>query len=229
MHPCPSVLPAGCEGPYGVTDYAICQTLLGRPHAGQCAWRIVKRRHVSIAFDGEGARLHGGRWNSPGTPVVYVSETRALATLEILAGLRSTAAVHAYVLVAVEFDESWVTSVDSSALAQEWRESPPRPSTQRIGDEWAAARTWGVLRVPSVLVPSESNYVLNPLHGDFAKIVIGESLHAGRTHLRHSRAAPRRVKASDMADKMPPTCARVQACQRGSGQVLTAAPVINIL
>ena len=49
------------------------------------AFRIVKRRHAADAFNGEGARIYGGRWNRPGTPVVYAAHTRALAALESLA------------------------------------------------------------------------------------------------------------------------------------------------
>ena len=51
------------------------------------AWRLVKARHAAGAFDGEGARLHGGRWNSRGARVVYVSSSRSLAALELLVHL----------------------------------------------------------------------------------------------------------------------------------------------
>ena len=47
-------------------------------------WRIVKTKYAAQAFDGEGARLYGGRWNSPGLRMVYNSENVALAALEIL-------------------------------------------------------------------------------------------------------------------------------------------------
>jgi len=51
------------------------------------AWRIVKARHATTAFNGEGARLNGGRWNSPGERVVYASATKSLAALETLVHL----------------------------------------------------------------------------------------------------------------------------------------------
>ncbi len=138
------------------------------------AWRITKRRYTGSAFDGEGARRYGGRWNSPGHAAVYVSETRALATLEILAGLRTPVVVPAYVLIGVEFDEVLVTSLDSADLPQSWKAYPPDPGTQMLGDRWIVAKESAVLRVPSALVPGEFNFVINPHHPDFGSIRIGE-------------------------------------------------------
>ena len=70
------------------------------------AWRLVKSRHARAAFDGEGARLYGGRWNSPGTRVAYASDSVALAALEVLAHLQSTAVLQAYSLATIRFPES---------------------------------------------------------------------------------------------------------------------------
>jgi len=136
------------------------------------AWRIVKKRHAASAFDGEGARRYGGRWNSPGTPVVYVSDTRALCLLEILAGLGSVKPVQSYVLIPVTFEDSLVLSAKPTDLPSEWRQSPPPPSTQRIGDDWADNLKSAVLQVPSAIVPEEFNYLLNPLHPDFRRIKV---------------------------------------------------------
>lgn len=138
------------------------------------AWRIAKRRHASDAFSGDGARMYGGRWNSPGHPAVYVSETRALATLEVLAGLRSPAVIPAYVLMRVEFDEGLTTALDVRTLPKAWKNSPPGDATQRLGDEWLEAGESVALRVPSAVVPSEFNYVLNPSHPDFKKVRVGK-------------------------------------------------------
>lgn len=137
------------------------------------AWRIVKRRHAGSAFDGEGARRYGGRWNPPGTAVVYASETRALCLLEVLAGLRAVKPVQAYVLIPATFDDSLVLDVGTRDLPPEWRRHPPHPGTQRIGREWVDRKRSAVLRVPSAIVPEEANYLLNPAHPDFGQIEIG--------------------------------------------------------
>lgn len=137
------------------------------------AWRMVRSRHASSAFDGEGARRFGGRWNSPGTAVVYASESRALALLEVLAGLGGVGALAPYVLIGVRFPESLVTELDPDELPDGWRAYPPPAVVQRIGDAWAEGAASPVLRVPSVIVPEESNYVLNPRHPEFGRTQIG--------------------------------------------------------
>ncbi|HUF67165.1 MAG TPA: RES family NAD+ phosphorylase [Longimicrobiales bacterium] len=138
------------------------------------AWRIVKRRRSDSAFDGEGARIFDGRWNSPGVSVVYTAETRALATLEVLAGLGSVSALKPYVLIPVTFDENLVESFNVAALPARWRESPPTREIQALGDQWAHEGRSAVLKVPSVVIPEESNYILNPAHSDFRLIKRGE-------------------------------------------------------
>jgi len=136
-------------------------------------WRIVKNRYASSAFDGEGARTFGGRWNSPGVPLVYTSGTRALCLLEVLAGLGSVRILPSYVLISATFDDALVLPVSPDHLPQDWRRSPPSASTQRIGDVWADQRRSAVLRVPSVIVPDEHNYIVNPAHPDFKSVEVG--------------------------------------------------------
>jgi RES domain-containing protein len=118
--------------------------------------------------------LYGGRWNSPGVPLVYVAESRALATLEILAGLQSRSTLEAYVLIEVAFAESLVEELQPESIPDEWRISPPRPETQAIGDRWVREARSAALRVPSVLVPTEFNFLLNPAHPEFGAIEIHE-------------------------------------------------------
>lgn len=137
------------------------------------AWRIVKKRYAGSAFDGDGARRYGGRWNSPGTSVVYASETRALCLLEVLAGIRSVKPMHSFVLIPVSFENSLVTNMALDSLSADWRQSPPHPSTQRIGDAWLAQKGSVALRVPSAIVPEEFNYLLNPIRRDFNRIEVG--------------------------------------------------------
>ena len=135
------------------------------------SWRIVKARHAANAFDGEGARLLGGRWNSPGRRVVYTAENAALAALEMLVHLGRMTILPAYVVIRCDFDEKLVTEVGK--LPADWRKYPAPPALPAIGDAWLASGKSAVLRVPSAIVPGENNYLLNPAHPKFARIAIG--------------------------------------------------------
>ena len=137
------------------------------------AWRITKRKHVKSAFDGEGARLFGGRWNTPGTAIIYTADSRALAVLEILVHLDSPELLKKYVLFPVEIDESYILDLDPATLPKNWRAEPAPARLQKMGDAWLDSSISAVLRVPSSLVPGECNFLLSPGHADFGKLNIG--------------------------------------------------------
>lgn len=136
------------------------------------AWRLVKSRHAAAAFDGEGARLHGGRWNSPGTRVAYASDSIALAALEVLAHLQSTAVLQAYSLVSLSFPDESVELLPTSSLPARWRRFPSPPENQAIGDQWVTGGRSLILRVPSAIIPSAANYLINPARPEFSRVVI---------------------------------------------------------
>ena len=138
------------------------------------AWRLVKSRHATGAFGGEGARLHGGRWNSPGTRVAYASDSIALAVLEVLAHLQATAVLQAYSVVSLSFPDQSEEVLEASLLRPRWRRFPSPPENQAIGDRWVARGETLILRVPSAIIPTASNYLINPLHPEFPKAVIGK-------------------------------------------------------
>ena len=134
------------------------------------AWRITKRKHARSAFTGEGARLYGGRWNSPGTAIIYTAESQSLAVLEILVHLDSPELLKKYALFRVGIDESYIVDIDAAILPRNWRTEPVPGKVQKIGDEWVTNATSAVLRVPSTLVPGEFNFLLNPRHADSPKL-----------------------------------------------------------
>lgn len=136
------------------------------------SWRLTKTKYLSHAWDGEGAKKAGGRWNSLGVAVIYTSGSLSLALVEILVHL-TPEILPAYSALRVEFEESLVTTVALGVLPPNWTESPPPPETQAIGDRWVVDLTSVVLRVPSVVVPDEFNYVFNPSHPDFRRVTIG--------------------------------------------------------
>lgn len=138
-------------------------------------FRIVKSTRASTAFDGEGARLYGGRWNSVGTRMLYTSENRSLAALEILVHLQGPAL--GYSLIQCEIpDDARIESLSDPDLPEDWRTEPAPTALARLGDAWTIELRSLALRVPSAVVEGEYNVLLNPAHPDFARIVIHDAV-----------------------------------------------------
>ena len=135
------------------------------------AWRIIKSRFAAEAFSGEGARLYGGRWNSPSIAMVYTAGSVSLATLELLVHLNNTSVLPSFSICPVDFDDSLVELLDRATLPQGWNESPPPTSLRTIGDDWISRGSSVVLRVPSAVIENENNYLINAAHTDFKKLV----------------------------------------------------------
>ncbi len=133
-------------------------------------WRVTRRAHA--APDGEGARLYGGRWNLPNTPVVYASASLSLAVLEYLVHVDRDLAPSDLVSIAAIIPNSLlVETVEIGQLPKGWQAPSDQESLQQLGSAWVRVRTCAVLRVPSALIPVEFNYLLNPAHPDFRRIV----------------------------------------------------------
>ena len=133
--------------------------------------RIVKAKRKDQAFSGEGSRRVGGRWTSQGLPAVYVSSSLSLATLEILVHLNPRI-LSAYCSFEIEIPDDVVEVLEPKKLPKNWRDSPAPLALRSLGDAWFGRRSSVALRVPSAIVASEFNFVLNPTHPDFAKLVV---------------------------------------------------------
>ncbi len=135
-------------------------------------WRLVNTRFAGNAFSGEGARLYGGRWNRKGTPIIYTAGSQSLAMLEMLVQdepLRAN-----YVMIPARLSGNLkMEKIKTSDLPSGWRSLAGREALQEIGTTWARRNSSAVLVVPSAVIPEECNYLLNPLHPSFARIVIG--------------------------------------------------------
>lgn len=137
------------------------------------AWRLVKARHRATAFSGEGARIVGGRWNLPGTAVVYASDSLALAALETFVHLGAAATDIRFVAFRILIpDAVAIETPDARSLPRRWRSEPPLAVTMEFGSRWVSAGHTACLRLPSVIIPREANLVLNPAHADFRRITI---------------------------------------------------------
>ena len=136
-------------------------------------WRLCRKRHA--AFDGEGARLAGGRWNRRGTPVVYCSATLSLAVLEYFVNLPGGLAPPDLVSIAADVPDALSSeSLKAGALPRNWRRYPAPEALAELGTRWVREGKTAVLAVPSVVVPQERNYLLNPAHADFKRVLVGK-------------------------------------------------------
>ena len=132
-------------------------------------WRLTLKTHV--ALDGEGARRYGGRWNKPGTPVVYTSGTLSLATLEYLVHVDSDILPDSLVSIRATIPDSLaIETIQVSDLPGDWKKTLIPVTLQERGTSWVNRAKSPVLKVPSVVIEHEWNYVLNPNHPDFRRI-----------------------------------------------------------
>lgn len=138
------------------------------------AWRICRRQHVTTAFDGEGARRYPGRWNHRGVPLVYCATTLSLATLEVLVHTDPDDIPSDLVAIRVRVPTSDVTKLDPARLPADWRAFPGPTELRDLGSAWAPSVESVALRVPSAVIPSEDNLLLNPAHPRFSKVRTSE-------------------------------------------------------
>lgn len=134
-------------------------------------WRVDKAKRASTVKTGEGARIVGGRWNSPGLPVIYCSEHLSLAVLEVIVHAPDPDQRRAErVRFRISFDDSAVETILPNLLPADFGPRTDVFKTRALGDEWLRNRRSPVLQVPSVIVPTEWNFLLNPLHPEFPPI-----------------------------------------------------------
>ena len=138
-------------------------------------YRILRKIHGKNPFDGEGAFRFGGRWSSPGVRVCYTSEHQSLAMLEYFVHLDAADPPPDLVLATGDLpDDVPFERLQVSDLPANWRETPAPPSLAGLGDDFVTRGERAVLAVPSALAPAESNWLVNPSHSNFRRIVVRE-------------------------------------------------------
>ena len=128
-------------------------------------WRVTRKAHGDQPLSGEGARRYGGRWNHAGSAVVYTSESLSLAVLEYLVNLPISDLPDDLVSVQIQIPESLPKNgVSVADLPDNWRAFPAIEDLKDIGTDWAREAKTAILSVPSVVIPTELNYLINPAH-----------------------------------------------------------------
>ena len=124
-------------------------------------WRLTKPDHAP-GLDGEGARLWGGRWNSPGVQMVYCATSLALAALEVLVHLppamRRAGALPVLVAVGLDVPDDQIGQLDLNLLPDD------QDTCRAWGNQWIASQSGLAMAVQSMVIKQERNVLLNPTH-----------------------------------------------------------------
>jgi RES domain-containing protein len=135
-------------------------------------YRITKKKHVGD-LTGIGAAMFGGRWNKKGSPVLYTGENKEIALLETI--------VHTPPLLIPELDiltleipDDSITTIEISQLPKNWKVYPAPTILSEIGEEWIEEGKTIALRVPSCIIHSSHNYILNCRHPEYSKVKLIE-------------------------------------------------------
>jgi len=132
----------------------------------------ITQQEFAEDLSGNGARLFGGRWNSEGFFALYTSSSRSLALLETLAHTPAKMLeVKVYHLITLAVPDNLVTQkVAVKNLQNGWDAPDTRPFTKKIGDAFLTEKKYLMMQVPSVMMPEEMNYVINPMHTDMKQV-----------------------------------------------------------
>ncbi len=134
-------------------------------------YRIVGSHRAASAMDGEGARKMGGRWNPPGIPVAYLTDSRALAALEILVHTGRAAVNLSWVVIEAEVPAKMIESVLPADLPTASDDVLSPSVARKFGADWVHRGEKAAILLPSVIVSAERILMLNVKHPDFRKIV----------------------------------------------------------
>ena len=135
-------------------------------------YRLARSKYKND-LSGKGAAKSGGRWNSKGVAILYTSESRALCTAEAAVHIGLGNVPDDYYLVTLEIKEDVsMKELKQAEWPKDWKSFPHPDSTQQIGDDFIQENKFLILKVPSVVVQGDFNYLINPTHPEKKKIKI---------------------------------------------------------
>jgi len=133
-------------------------------------WRIAQKHHTTPPLNGMGGLYVSGRWHSKGQLIVYTAASQALAILESIVHFDPANAPVDLVMISADISPVSYRALSAVELGQNWK-TRGSEALRHIGNQWLQDQSSCVLQVPSVITPSEEyNYLINPLHPEFAKI-----------------------------------------------------------
>ena len=134
-------------------------------------YRVVKCRYADD-LTANAASEFGGRWTSEGKQVLYLSSSRALATLEVLLHLPPLMVPNDYCLTEIEVPDDNITNISADELPANWKNVPFPRELKTIGDRFLKQQVSLLMRVPSPVIATEFNYLINVMHPDIKRVKI---------------------------------------------------------
>ncbi|TXE13301.1 RES family NAD+ phosphorylase [Algoriphagus aquimarinus] len=137
-------------------------------------YRIAGKKHASNIY-GSGAAMFGGRWNKKGSPVLYTGESKELALLEIIVHT-PPAIVPALDILTLEIPDDSIYEIEIKDLPDNWTNYPAPSILAEIAEEWINSNRSIALKVPSSVIHSSRNYILNCRHPEYHRVKVIEQV-----------------------------------------------------
>ncbi len=132
----------------------------------------LSRSQYSHDLSGKGAEIAGGRWNSKGTALVYTGQNISLCMTEVAVHMPLGIVPKDYELIYIEIPDEEIHELSKKELPDDWRDQLSMNETQQIGNDFVRKSSKMVLKVPSMAVQGEFNYLINPQHKNIGKVKI---------------------------------------------------------
>jgi RES domain-containing protein len=131
-------------------------------------YRITGKRYARD-LTGNGAAMFGGRWNKKGSPVLYTGENKEIALLETIVHTPSSL-IPALDILTLEIPDDSITKLEITNLPKNWAVYPAPVVLSEIGEKWIKKGITIALRVPSCIIHSSHNYILNCRHPEYSRV-----------------------------------------------------------
>jgi len=138
-------------------------------------YRITVKK-LADDLTGKGAALFGGRWNKKGSPVLYTGENKEIALLETIVHTPSLLIPDLDILT-LEIPDDSITVIEINQLPKNWKVYPAPTILSEIGERWINEGKTIALKVPSCIIHSSHNFILNCKHPDYSRVKLVERVH----------------------------------------------------
>ncbi len=135
-------------------------------------YRITGKQHAKD-ISGTGSAMYGGRWNRRGTPVLYTGESKEIALLETIVHTPPML-IPALDILTLEIPDDSISEIRCDHLPKNWTDYPAPSILAELGENWVRDAKSVALKVPSCIIHSAHNYLLNSRHPHFSRVKIVE-------------------------------------------------------